>query len=101
MLVVSSTPEAEGAPGKGAFGLLRAGAGGDFFFVGAGGGEGGVLAGGVVVAPAGGVGECIVGVVYFLEFLCAGSALGGVGGDAVGVGFEGLSRREVFSEIAW
>lgn len=44
---------------------------------------------GVVLAPPAGVGERVVGVVYGLELLCAGGALGGVGGDAVGVGFEG------------
>ena len=49
-----------------------------------------VLAGGVVVAAARWVGESVVGVVDLLEFLGAGSALGGVGGDTVGMGFEGL-----------
>ena len=46
-----------------------------------------VSARGVVVAAAGGVGEREVGVVDLLEFLGAGRAFGGVGGDAVGMGF--------------
>lgn len=46
---------------------------------------------GVVVAAAGGVRQRVVGVVYLLEALCAEGALGAVGGDAVGVVFEGLS----------
>ena len=50
-----------------------------------------VDSGGVVVAAAGRVGEGVVGVVYALEFLGAGGAFGGVGGDAVRVGFQGLS----------
>lgn len=48
---------------------------------------------GVVVAAARGVAERVVGVVYLLEFFGAGGAFGGVGGDAVGVGFERLSGR--------
>lgn len=55
------------------------------------GGEGLVGARGVVVAAAGGVREGVVGVVYLLEALCVDGALGAVGGDAVGVVFEGLS----------
>jgi hypothetical protein len=43
---------------------------------------------GVVVAAATWVGEGVVGVVYLLESLGAGGALGGIGGDAVGVVFE-------------
>ena len=46
-----------------------------------------VGAGRVVVASARAVGEGVVGVVYMLEFLCAGGAFWGVGGDAVGVRF--------------
>jgi len=51
-----------------------------------------VDAGGVVVAAAGGLGECVVGVVYELEFSGSFGAFGGVGGDAVGVAFECRSR---------
>lgn len=43
----------------------------------------------VVFSPPGGVGEGVVGVVYELEFAGARGAVGGVGGDAVGVRFEG------------
>lgn len=43
----------------------------------------------VVFASSGGVGEGVVCVVDELEFAGAGGALGGVGGDAVGVCFEG------------
>ena len=46
---------------------------------------------GIVVAAAGGLREGVVGVIYLLEFLGAGGAFGGVGGDAVGVGFQCLS----------
>ena len=46
---------------------------------------------GVVVAPARGIGEGVVGVIYLLKFLGASWALRGVGGDAVGMGFESLS----------
>ncbi len=35
--------------------------------------------------PPRGVGEGVVGVVDLLEFPCTAGALGGVGGDAVGV----------------
>ena len=52
-----------------------------------------VRARGVVVSAAGGVRERVVGVVDLLEGLCAGGAFGRVGGDAVGVRFEGLSVR--------
>ena len=41
----------------------------------------------VVFPTPGGVGEGVVGVVYELKFAGAGGALGGVGGDAVGVCF--------------
>lgn len=44
---------------------------------------------GVVLAPAGGVREGEVGVVYELELARAGGAVGRVGGDAVGVRLEG------------
>jgi hypothetical protein len=44
-----------------------------------------VCACGVVFAAARGIGECVVCVVDGLEALCAGCALGRVGGDAVGV----------------
>jgi hypothetical protein len=55
---------------------------------GAGAGAAGVeLALGVVVAPAGGVGEGVVGVVDELEPAGAGGAVRVVGWDAVGVGF--------------
>lgn len=47
---------------------------------------------GVVFASPGGVREGEVGVVYELEFAGAGGALGRVGGDAVGVGFEGRAE---------
>lgn len=52
-----------------------------------------VDAGGVVVAAAGWVGECVIGVVYDLEFARPFGAFWGVGGDAVGVGFQGCSER--------
>jgi hypothetical protein len=42
---------------------------------------------GVILAPAGGVREGVVGVVDYLELARAGGAFWGVGGDAVGVGF--------------
>lgn len=42
---------------------------------------------GVVIASAGGIAERVIGVVYYLEALGAGGALGAVGGDAVGVVF--------------
>lgn len=44
-------------------------------------------AGLVVFAAAGWVGEGVVGVVDFLEFLGSGWSFGGVGGDSIGVGF--------------
>lgn len=97
MFVVTLTPEAKCAPGKGTFGL-RARAGGDFFLVGVGGGEGGVPPSVVVVTPAGRVRQCVIGVVYSLEFLRACGALGGVGGNAVRVGFKGLPGGGVLSE---
>ena len=50
-----------------------------------------VSARGVVVAATGGVREREVGVVDLLEFLGAGGTFGRVGGDAVGMGFKGLS----------
>lgn len=50
---------------------------------------GGVRTRDVVFMPPSGVGEGVVGVVYELEFAGAGGAFGGVGGDAVGVRFEG------------
>ena len=76
----------------------------DFFFrVGGGGGRGRgvglVGARGVVVAAARGVGEGVVGVVYLLEFLGARGALRGVGGDAVRVGFQGLSFGVGLGEV--
>lgn len=43
---------------------------------------------GVVVAAPRGVGEGEVGIVYELEFAGSLTAFGGLGGDAVGVGFE-------------
>jgi len=46
---------------------------------------------GVVVFAARGVGECIVGVVYDLEFAGSLGTFWRVGGDAVGVGFESCS----------
>ena len=46
---------------------------------------------GVVVTAAGGVAERVIGVIYPLEFLGAGWTFRGVGGNAVGVGFERLS----------
>lgn len=52
--------------------------------------EGAVAAGGVVVAAARGVREGVVGVIYLLEALRAGGALGTVGSDAVGVVLESL-----------
>ena len=45
---------------------------------------------GVVVAATGRVREGIICIVDLLELLRAGWAFGGVGGDAVGVGFECL-----------
>ena len=47
----------------------------------------------VVVPTASGVGEGKVGVVYELEFAGSFGAFWGVGGDAVGVGFECCSVR--------
>lgn len=44
-------------------------------------------ASGIVVAAAGRVRECVVGIVYLLEFLGTGRAFGGVGGYTIGVGF--------------
>lgn len=82
--------ETEGGPGEGGGAALGRRGAGDFFGVGVGvfcGGGEVVVAGGVVVAAAGGVREGEVGVVYLLEFFGAGGAFGGVGGDAVGVGF--------------
>lgn len=49
------------------------------------------VAGYVVFAAAGCVRQGVVGVVDLLEFLGAGWAFGGVGGNAVGVVAEGLS----------
>jgi len=46
-----------------------------------------VRACGIVVAPARRVGKGVVGVIYLLEFPGACGALGGVGRDAVGMGF--------------
>lgn len=43
---------------------------------------------GIVVSAARGLGEGIIGVVYDLEFSSSFSTFWGVGGDAVGVGFE-------------
>lgn len=40
----------------------------------------------VILAPAGGVGERVVGVVDELELVRAGGSLGGFGGDPIGVG---------------
>jgi hypothetical protein len=54
-------------------------------------GERAIGAGSIVVAAASGVAECIVGVVYLLEFLGSRNALGGVGRDAVGVVLQGCS----------
>lgn len=48
------------------------------------------VAGYVVFAAAGCVRQGVVGVVDLLEFLGAGWAFGGVGGNAVGVVAEGL-----------
>jgi len=48
---------------------------------------------GVVVFATGGVRECIVGVIYDLEFAGSLGTFWRVGGDAVGVGFEGCSRE--------
>lgn len=42
---------------------------------------------GVVVFAAGGVGECVVGVVYLLEFARSGGSFGRVLGYAVWMGF--------------
>jgi hypothetical protein len=53
---------------------------------------------GVVVAPAGGVAEGVVGVVDLLEFASACGALWGVGGYAIGVVLEGGSGSCQFSE---
>ena len=77
-------PEAEGRPRESS----TAGTwwwAGYFFLFGIGSGEGMVGASRVVVAPARAVREGVVGVVYLLEFLGAGRAFRGVGGDAVGV----------------
>ena len=84
--------EAEIGPGKAAGGNVIAR---DFFFVRVvGGGVGKGRARGVVVPPPVGVGERVVGVVYGLELFGARGPLGGVGGDAVRVGFEGSSEGE-------
>lgn len=56
-------------------------------------------AGGVVVFAAGGVGEGVVGVVYELEFAGSFCAFWRVGGNAVGVGFESCSGRELVGEV--
>lgn len=92
--------EAETGPWEAAGGLLAR----DLFVgVGGGGGAGAAeveCACGVVVPAAGCVREGVVGVVYLLEFLGAGGAFGGVGGDAVGVRFEccsGLGERRISS----
>ena len=45
----------------------------------------------IVFAAPCGVGEGIICIVDELEFAGAGSALGGVGGDAVGMRFEGAA----------
>ena len=50
---------------------------------------------GVVVPTTGGFGECVVGVVYELEFTGAFCAFGRVCWDAVGVGFECCSGADV------
>ena len=90
MLLFILGTEAEGRPGEGT--LWGSIGGGRYIFcIRVGGGEGGVLAGGVVVAAAGWVGESVIGVVDLLKFLGAGGALGGVGRDPVRVRFEGLS----------
>ena len=56
-----------------------------------------VGAGVVVVAAARGIGKCVVGVIYFLKLLGASRAFGGVGRDAVGMGFQGLSAPMMVS----
>jgi len=48
---------------------------------------------GVVVTSTGGVGEGVVGVIYMLEFTGSFGAFWGIGGDAVRVGSECLSRE--------
>lgn len=61
------------------------------------------VAGLVVVAAARGFGEGVVGVVYLLELLGAGLALGAIGWDAIGVVAEGLSvkRRQYVKSRAF
>jgi hypothetical protein len=43
----------------------------------------------IIVSPSRGIGERVVGVVDLLELLRAGVALRAIGGDAVGVVFQG------------
>jgi hypothetical protein len=47
----------------------------------------------VIVVATCGIGESVVGIVNDLEFASAICAFGGVGGDTVGVRFEGCSGR--------
>ena len=58
-----------------------------------------VCACGVIILPARGVGECVVCVVYELEFTGSCWSFGGVGGDAVGVGFESGSTDLLVSDL--